>query len=143
MDIEDTRESLDVSLPALVPTSSHTLTVGISGLSENSVNTTADNTLLGSDSSATFHSMSSGFQQIFTTIDEPTTSEEVTERTPLSSTASATRIMSSSHSSVATLQGINASYQPEAQLPAENSVYYLLFKLPAEVNNDIFASVVS
>ena len=143
LDIEDTRESLDVSLPALVPTSSHTLAVGISGLSDNSVNTTADNTLLASDNSATFHSMSSGLQQIFTTIDEPTTSEEVTEGTPLSSTTSATRIMSSSHSSVATLQGINASCQPEAQLPAENSIYYLLFKLHAEVNNDIFPSVVS
>ena len=134
---------MDVSLPALVPTTSHTVTVGISGLSENSVNTTAGDTLLCSDSSAAFHTMSSGFQQIFTTIDEPTTSKEVTERTPSSSTASATRIMSSSHSTTATLQSINASHQPEAQLPAENSVYQLLFNLPAEQNSDIFASVVS
>lgn len=147
-DLEDPSGSLDISLSSLVPTTSNTVTVASSDLTENTVNTPADDALLGSFAPGTVQTMSSGFQQIFTTIDEPTASEVVLERTPLSlplSTSaqadSVATVVSSNGASTPTLQTI--SHQSGAQLSPETSIYNLLFKLPAEVNNDLFLSVVS
>ena len=150
LDLEDPSGPLDISLSALPPTTSNTHTVGMRNLTENAVNTAVDYALLGSFASGTVQTMMSGFQQIFTTIDEPTAGEVVLDGIPSSQppsisaeSPSVATVMSSSGVSTATLQSVGGSHQSGTQLSSETSIYQLLFKLPSEVNNDLFLSVVS
>lgn len=135
------------------------MNLSLSSSSKSSIPNTETNTTdmsLDSDK-ATF--ASSAFQQIFTTIDDPTSSSEssslvtsghpVTSRSSRSSTdtlqlpESPEAVSSFIQTGTATMSSGASPSLTSAELDTNTSIYQLLFRLPAEPNEAMFPSVVS